>query len=203
MAKKYYNMTPIELSVFMTHLNAMAEAKKAELGISNALLSDLTEGKTDLDVGIDERQATKEAASAAVTGLKQKYKRALAAIAALNQTLKGNKDAPAELIEMIGFDVEDGSLTAIIPVAPADLVVTGSSNGVNLVKWKSGGNKPRTTYIVEAKIGDAPDYVFVKATTKTRFEHKNQTPGVKVLYRVKAVHGDLESGFSNEAVVYN
>lgn len=203
MAKKYYNMTPIELSVFMTNLNAMAEAKKAELGISNALLSDLTEGKSDLDVGIDERQATKEAASAAVTALKQKYKRALAAIAALNKTLKGNKDAPAELIEMLGLDVENGNLTAIIPVAPADLVVTGSSNGVNSLKWKSGGNKPRTTYIVEAKIGAAVDYVFVKATSKTRFEHKNQTPGVKVLYRVKAVHGDLESGFSNEAVVYN
>jgi len=203
MSKKYYQMSPIELSVFMTNLNAMAEAKKAELSISNALLSDLTEGKSDLDVGIDERQATKEAASAAVTGLKQKFKRALAAIAALNQTLKGNKDAPAELIEMLGLDVDDNSLTAIIPVAPTDLVVTGSSNGINLLKWSSGGNKPRTTYIVEAKIGDAPDYVFVKATTKTRFEHKNQTPGVKALYRVKAVHGDLESDCSNEAVVYN
>jgi len=203
MPKKYYQMTPIELSVFMTNLNAMAEAKKAELGISNALLSNLTEGKTDLDGGIDERQATKEAASAAVTGLKQKYKKALAAIAALNQTLKGNKDAPAELIEMMGLDVDDGSLTAIIPVAPADLVVTGSSNGINLLKWKSGGNKQRTTYIIEAKIGAATEYIFVKATSKTRFEHKNQTPGVKVLYRVKAVHGDLESSYSNEAVVYN
>lgn len=196
-------MNPAELSVFMTNLNAMAEAKKAELGISNALLSNLTEGKTDLDGGIDERQATKEAASAAVTGLKQKYKKALAAIAALNQTLKGNKDAPAELIEMMGLDVDDGSLTAIIPVAPVDLVVTGSSNGINLLKWKSGGNKQRTTYIIEAKIGAATEYSFVKATSKTRFEHKNQTPGVKVLYRVKAVHGDLESSYSNEAVVYN
>lgn len=203
MPKKYYQMTPIELSVFMTNLNAMATAKKSELGISTDLLTDLTVGKTDLDVGIDERQATKEAASAAVTALKLKHKKALAAIAALNQTLKGNKDAPAELIEMIGLDVEDGSLTAIIPVAPADLVVTGSSNGINLLKWKSGGNKPRTTYIIEAKIGDATEYVFVKATSKTRFEHKNQTPGVKVLYRVKAVHGDLESSYSNEAVVYN
>lgn len=196
-------MNPAELSVFMTNLNAMAEAKKAELGISNALLLDLTEGKTDLDVGIDERQATKEAASAAVTGLKQKYKKALAAIAALNQTLKGNKDAPAELIEMLGLDVDDNSLTPIIPVAPADLVVTGTSNGINLLKWKSGGNKQRTTYIVEAKIGAATEYIFIKATSKTRFEHKNQTPGVKVLYRVKAVHGDLESSYSNEAVVYN
>lgn len=203
MAKKYYKMTPIELSVFMTNLNAKAEAKKAELGISATLLADLTDGKSDLDVGIDERQATKEAASAAVTALKQKYKRALAAIAALNQTLKGNKDAPAELIEMLGLDVDTGSLTAVIPVPPTDLVVTGNSNGVNLLKWNSGGNKPRTTYIVEAKIGDAPNYVFIKATTKTRFEHKNQTPGVKALYRVKAVHAELESDSSNEAVVYN
>ena len=203
MSKKYYQMTPIELSVFMTNSNAIAEAKKAELGISNALLANLTDGKSDLDVGIDERQATKEAASAAVTGLKQKYKKALAAISALNTTLKGNKDAPAELVEMLGLDVDDGSLTAIVPVAPTDLVVTGSSNGVNLLKWKTGGNKPRTTFIVEAKIGAAPDYVFIKATTKTRFEHKNQTPGVKALYRVKAVHADLESDCSNEAVVYN
>ncbi len=203
MPKKYYQMTPLELSVFLKNLNTIAEANKTTLSISDPTITGLTGISTGLDEKIEERQTTKEAASAAVTALKQKYKEALTAIGLLNTTLKGNKDAPAELIEMMGLDAEDGIATTIIPLAPLDLVVTGSSNGINYVKWKSGGNKPRTTYILEAKIGDATEYVFIKTTTKVRFEHKNQTPGVKVLYRIKAVHGDLESAFSNEAVVYN
>jgi hypothetical protein len=59
------------------------------------------------------------------------------------------------------------------------------------------------TYIIEAKIGNSAEYMFVKALTKARFEHKNQTPGVRAFYRVKAIRGDLESAYSNEAVVYN
>ena len=124
-------------------------------------------------------------------------------IGSVNIIVKSDKTIPDSLIESLGLDADDDSLTSIVPVQPADLVVEGRSNGINYLKWASGGNKPRTIYIVEAKIGDATSYVFAKSTTKTRFEHKNQTPGVRVFYRVKAVHGDLESASSNEAVVYN
>lgn len=113
------------------------------------------------------------------------------------------KAIPDALIELLGLDPDSTNLTPIVPVAPTDLVVEGRSNGINYLRWKSGGNKPRTTYIIEAKIGAATEYVFIKATTKVRFEHKNQTPGIKALYRAKAVNADLESPFSNEGVIYN
>ena len=107
------------------------------------------------------------------------------------------------MIEELGFDPDDDTPTTIVAIAPSDLVVEGRSNGSNYIKFKRNGNKPVVNFILEMKIGDETQYKFVKVLSKTRFEHKNQTPGVRAFYRVKAVHGDSESTYSNEAVVYN
>ncbi|CAN5507075.1 hypothetical protein BH10ACI1_BH10ACI1_18100 [soil metagenome] len=203
MSKKYYKMSAAELVVFLDNFNTIAEANKNALGISDDKLRDLQAIKPDLQAKLNERQAKQEAAVAATSALNLVVKNANSTIGSLNTVFKSDKTIPASLIELLGLDADDDSLTSTIPVAPTDLVVEGRSNGINYLRWKSGGNKPRINYIVEGKIGDAPDYVFIKTTTKTRFEHKNQTPGVRVFYRVKAVHGDLESANSNVAVVYN
>ncbi|HQU84141.1 MAG TPA: fibronectin type III domain-containing protein [Pyrinomonadaceae bacterium] len=203
MSKKYYKMNPAELLVFLTNFIAVADDKQTELGLTTADITLLQGFKSKLETKINNRQSTKETATSAKTELDETQKEVNDLIGSHNNGFKSDKTIPDSLIELLGLDADSNNLTPIVPVAPTDLVVMGSSNGVNSLKWKSGGNKPRTTYIVEAKIGAATEYVFVKATSKTRFEHKNQTPGVKVLYRVKAVHGDLESDFSNEAVVYN
>ena len=196
-------MNPAELLVFLTNFIAVADDKQTELGLTAFQITQLQGIKTALETKINNRQSTKEAATAALTELNLETKNVNDLIGSLNIGFKADKSISDALLELLGLDADSNNLTPIVPVAPADLVVTGSSNGINSIKWKSGGNKSRTTYIIEAKIGAATDYVFVKATSKTRFEHSNQTPGVKVLYRVKAVHGDLESSFSNEAVVYN
>lgn len=191
------------MSFFLGNFISVADANKAELNITTATITSLNDVKTLLDTKIANRQTKQEEAVAATSEMNQTAKNAVDLVSLVNNGIKSNKAIPESLIELLGLDANDNSLTPIVPVAPTDLVAEGRSNGINYLRWKSGGNKPRTTYIVEAKIGDAPNYVFVTVSTKLRFEHKNQTPGVRVFYRVKAVHGDLESPFSNEAVIYN
>jgi hypothetical protein len=82
------------------------------------------------------------------------------------------------------------------------LVATGTSDGTNSLKWNRSGNRQGTTFIIEAKIGDSNVWTMIDAVTNSTYKHKNQTPGVKVQYRVRAKRGDFESGYTNVAVVY-
>lgn len=203
MATKYYKMSAAELSVFFSNFITIAEANKDALHLTNDTITVLQTEKVLLDTKLIDRQAKKEAAVASTTSLKLTVKNVKEVISSVNKIIKSYKDIPAELIELVGLDAEDKNLTPIVPVAPTNLVVEGRSNGINYLRWENGGNKPRTTYIIEAKIADSAEFVFIKSTTKTRFQHKNQIPGVKVFYRIKAVHGEIESAYSNPAVIYN
>lgn len=196
-------MNPAELLVFLTNFNGIADDKQTELGVSAAQLTGLQNIKTLLEDKVNNRQATQEAATAAHFELRNAVKVVNERIGSLNLGFKSNKEIPDALIELLGLDANDEALTTVTPVAPTDLVVEGRSNGINYVRWRGGGNRSRTTYILEAKLAASAEYMFVKALTKVRFEHKDQPPGVRAFYRVKAIHRDLESPYSNEAVVYN
>lgn len=203
MSKKYYQLKPAELLVFLNNFNGITVEKQSELGISAAQLDELQHFKTMLENKVNDRQATREAAAAAKIELKDVVRNVTERIGSLNKGFKSNKTIPDSLIELLGLEANDNSLTTITPVAPTDLVVEGRSNGINYLRWKGGGNRSRTTYILEVKTAGSAEYKFVKALTKMRFEHKDQPPGVRAFYRVKAIHSDLESSYSNEAVVYN
>ena len=53
------------------------------------------------------------------------------------------------------------------------------------------------------KTGESTTYTMVDVVTKTKYDHKNQTPGVKVSYRILAKRGEKLSGHSNIATVYD
>jgi hypothetical protein len=67
-----------------------------------------------------------------------------------------------------------------------------------------GNNAPNSvSYLIEARIGDAPDYVIVGVSKAQSFKHTGVTPGVKHQYRIYAqTTRGLVSERSNEAVVY-
>ena len=203
MASSYYPANNAEFLIWLINFIAVATANKAALGLSNEQISALSTLQTDFGAQLNDQQAKKEAATAATTLVKGSRKFLNSEIGSLNAIFKANKNVAADLIESLGLNANGDSAVSSVPVAPVDLVVTGLSNGTNTLKFGGGGNNRRTNYIIEAKIGDSANYVFVAVTTKTRYEHKNQTPGVRVFYRVKAVRGDLESAYSNEAVIYN
>lgn len=203
MAKKYYKMTASELLVFLTNFNTIADANKTELGLVSTQITELQDVKSELETKLIDRQAKQEAAIASTSALNQTVKNANAILGSHNMTFKSNKAVSDALLESLGLDADDEISTAVSAIAPSDLVVEGRSNGSNYIKFNRNANKPAVKFVLESKIGEETEYKFVKVLSKTRFEHKNQTPGVRAFYRVKAVHGDSESTYSNEAVVYN
>jgi hypothetical protein len=203
MPKTIYPANNAEFLIWLINFISVAIANKTVLELSEAQTDDLTAKKLLFSTQLNEQQAKKEASVAATTLVGTSRKDLNTLVGALNIIFKLNKSIPLELLEELGLDSGSNLVSSNTLFAPVDLVVTGTSDGTNSVKFAGNGNKDRTNYVIEAKIGAALTYAFVAVTTKKRFLHKNQTPGVRVFYRVKAVNGDLESGYSNEAVIYN
>jgi len=203
MAQSFYPDNAGEFIAWLENFIQVAQANMAELGLVADDITELENLRSDLTEKLNAKVAKREASVAATTDFNLTHKSAKEKVGGFNQFFKSKKNVTSVLLEALGLNANDANLTPIVPVAPSDLVVEGRSNGINYLKFNRNGNKSTVNFVIESKTGDETAYKFVTVTKKTRFQHKNQTPGVRVFYRVKAVNGDFETEFSNEAVVYN
>lgn len=112
-----------------------------------------------------------------------------------------NPDVGAELKGKLGMKA---GRTQGPPLTPAtELSASGSSNGANILKWNRNGNTDRTLFLIEALYPGESGWQFVATTTKARCIHQDQTPGVRVIYRVTSQRGDKKSLPSGLAQVYD
>jgi hypothetical protein len=197
--------TKLSNSAFKELLNNIftkANGNEAEFFLTPALVGQVKTSRDTIDIKIADQTAKLAAAKASTTDLGLTRKEGNALISLVKRTMKSNANFSLAKYVEFGFDEDDLTPSAITPETVLDLSAKGASNGTNTLKFNRNGNKPGTIFLIEAKIGDAPDYIIVGTTTKTTFEHKGQKPGVKVVYRVRAQRGDDVSEPSNEAVVY-
>lgn len=199
----FYPTNDAQFSVWLGNFIAVANANLTALGMTTADITALTALKTDLDAKVAAAQTAQEAAVAATAARKVARKAVNDSVGPKGRIIGENPAISNALKEELGLRVRDTTPTPIIPVPPTDLAAQGLANGVNVLKWKSGGNKPGTLYIIEARIGAAAAFTMIDTVTSTRYEHKNQTPGVRVFYRIKAKRASSESNYSTEAVVYS
>lgn len=185
------------LNTIYTKANGASE----NFGLTQDLIDEAKTRRNALTGKIDDQTAKRTASKAATTALNLERKDNDEWVADLKVKMHAAKVSADKFVEF-GFDADEFGSSAISPQTPLELTVTGSSNGTNALKWKGNGNKPRTIYLIEAKIGDAAKYSIIGTSTKKSFNHKDQTPGVKVIYRVRAQRGEDFSDYSNEAVVY-
>lgn len=203
MGKNIYPDGIGDLLAWLANFISVADENQAELGLTAADITELATMRGDLLGKFNDSVTKHEAAKASTVALSQSKQTIAQRISSLNKIFKGNTAVGKVLLESLGLKSNDTNLTPITAQAPSDLVVEGRSNGINYLKFNRNGNKPSVTFILEAKTGAETEYKFVTVLKKTRFQHKNQTPGVRVFYRVKTVHGEQESAYSNEAVIYN
>lgn len=202
MANTFYPSNDAEFAIWLANFVAKAAIYQTELGLTQTELDKLEADLLEFNAGLNLKQQKKEESIAQTAFVRGKRKNINTDIGLFNNKLKSISGLASNIVEEIGFNVDDNSLTKVTPNTPNSLVVTGTSDGINHLKWNRAGNRQGTMFVIEAKIGTSESWTIINTVTSARLEHINQTPGVKATYRVKAKRGDLESGYSNVALVY-
>jgi len=123
----------------------------------------------------------------------------LGRIALLRDALKANR-APADEMALCGFDHPPRRST-YVALDPTGLSVTGTSNGVNTLRF-SGNNAPaRVIYEISRRESKSDRWAVVAVTKKQTFVDSGVTPGAYYQYKVRAVAAKTVSNFSNTAVI--
>ena len=180
---------------------AKANTAPEDFGLTADIMTAVGNKRAGINTKIVDNISKKDAAKASTSALNTERKSGDELVSEVKAMMRLAKMPPEKFLE-IGLDAEDVAQTPSAPQTPLELLVEGFSNGNNNLKFKRSGNKPSTIFNIEAKIGSAADFVIIGSTTKTTWVHKNQTPGVKIVYRVRAQRGDDYSDYSNTATVY-
>ncbi len=202
MITKIYKMSDADFSVWLENFENVIDENLAALNLTAANLTEMQTLKEEMKNALAERQSVEEMKRAKIAVLREKRRAALKKVAYYNKILPANEAISIELIGRLGLNITVSNTATVEPSQPVGLVAESFANGINELSWKKNGNRAGTFYIIEARLETEPKFVYVGSTSKTKFEHKNQRPGVRMFYRVKALRHDEESTYSNEAVVY-
>lgn len=202
MSRKYSRMSNAEFTIFCTNLLNEIELNKDTLGFLPAKVTELANGNNLHKTDLVTRQNLQDGVKAVNVGIKTRRKDLNKMVGKLEASAKNSDDVSDSLLERLGFDARESNAVSQPVTAPKELSVSGSSDGVNRLKFNRNGNKQGTMFYIYAKIGSATEAALIDVITNTNYEHKNQTPGVKVQYFVKAKRGETESAASNTAIVY-
>ena len=202
MARKYYQMSNAEFTIFVNNLTVESDNNRTVLEFKQSDVETLQADNTAHNAELLERQSIQDSLNSRNASIKTRRKKMNKLVAKLQTDAENNENVSDALLERLGFDSRNGSVSspAVFPVT--DLVATGTSDGVNNLKFNRNGNKQGTLFYIYAKIGNATEPVLIDVIKATKYAHRDQTPGVKIQYCVKAKRGDAEAPASNSAVVY-
>lgn len=203
MAESFYKMSHPSFVIWVGNMLSVLEENKETLGVDDELIESLKEARASLASGLDERQTLEDSLSGKNREIKSDRENLNKAASRIQGLAKLNAKIPAGLVEQLGFGASRVASTSSTPTQPLDLVATGSSDGINRLKWSRNGNRQGVMFVIEAKTGEAGEWTIVDVVTNSKFDHKNQTPGARVQYRVKAKRGTIVSSASNIAIVYS
>jgi len=200
--KNYIPHADADFKEFSTNFAKQVATHQAELPVSVEESGKLTTDSTDFNDKYEIHIEAQDVAKGA-TANKNEAKDSLEDnIRDLAGKIQADKSVSNNLRSILGLPVHDNIHTHIHPQIPQDLYAEGSPTGVNHLNWEAGENKPGTMYVVEAMKAGEKDFSFVDVVTKTKYDHKGQTPGMMITYQIKAKRGDEVSQPSNNAVVY-
>ena len=168
-----------ELGPWLANFLTVANANLTTLGLVAADITPITSGTAAYNLAYTGVESAKAAMKSAVTGKDTGRKTITTAVRALVRKIQGNPNVTPQLKSALGINPRTTHAVLVSPVAPSNLMVSGSSNGVNSLDWKSNGNHPGTVYLVEAAFGASTNFVGITGVTATRFDHEGQVPAQK------------------------
>ena len=202
MPTDYLPTRDTELSLWLGNFITVAQANITLLAFLPADLMNLSTDNATFTGDVAQLNSAKAQMKSATQNKNTARKKAVADARALARRVQSNPAVTPALKSSLGLNPKTNKPGVVQPVTPIGLVASGASNGVNELQWSRSGNHPSTVFLVEAQIGTAADFVQIGAPTATKFTHQNVTPGVKVVYRVRARRRNVVSAPSNVATLY-
>ena len=187
---------------WLANFITVANANLATLGLVAADITPLQTDKTNYDSAITNSETLQAQAKAATEKKNVVRKASETKARAIVKRIQAKLDVPPDLKKQLQITVPGESPTPpLVPYTPKNLVVNVVGIGANELKWERNGNINTIIFIVEAQIDDAKDFVQIFSTRKTNYTHSGLPSGTKISYRVKALHGEISSPYSNIAVI--
>lgn len=194
---------PVRDSVFgpwLLNFAAVAAAHSTELNLSNDQTTAMQEFADSFKTACIENTAAKAHAkgkAAAKRGIRrgsEDFFRGIAKVIAADRSIDTNLKAE------LGIKVSPSPLGVVVPVK--DLAVNGFANGRNVLTWNRNGNADGTAFLIEVCHADSGTWSLMDVTSRCRYIHDDQTPGVQIQYRIISQRANKKSGPSNVAIIY-
>lgn len=202
MSDSYIPRSDNDFRAWLDNFVNVASTHSSTLGLTSAQITQLTNNNSNWINALQDLLSYKNLTKGATLTKINARKTAESYVRQLVRNIQVRPGVSDQLKKELGITVHDTEPTPIIPITPANLVAQGFETGVNQLKWSANGNKKGTQYVIEARYNDSSEWVLVDVILKTRYSHQNQTPGVRVFYRVRAKRTEFVSSPSNVAVVY-
>lgn len=169
------------------------------LGLTAAEVASIEAASSNFSTAWNGMNTAHAAAKEATTNKNTVRRNSVSLARQFAREFKANPTVPESLLEALGV-VGSGGTTPVVPVTALSGV--GQSDGVNQLRWNRNGNSQGTTFVVEYRIGTVGDWLFAGVTSRTRFSHTNQQPGVEISYRVIASRSGVNSVPCSPVVLY-
>ena len=187
---------------WLANFLTVANANLAALGLTDTDIKPLQVEKPLFDDAITNAETLQAQAKAATEKKNNVRKSSETKARAIVKRIQAKTDVPPELKKQLQITVPgETPAPPTVPYTPKNLVVNVVGNGANELRWDRNGNIPSIIFTVEALINDAKEYVQIFTTRKTNFLHTDIPSGTKITYRVRAIHGNVTSPYSNIAVI--
>lgn len=164
---------------------AALQAQVAEFGASLQNVDKLTAARA---AEIERKRARRSSVEETVRGLVRR--------------VHANPNVDDSVKAGAGIPARDRVRSHLSPLVPTELRVSTDARGTHHLAWKAADPGRGTRYVIEARVGAAPDFVMVANVAAHRYKHRGQKLGEPILYRVRAQRSGRTSDPSGESGVY-
>jgi len=198
----YLPTTDSEFQTWAANFTSVVQANLTALGLSATEIGALDNVVDEFATRLSSTNTSRIALEAAVQAKKTARVQAERDIRGLVQRIQANPNVSDTLKASLGVTVRENTRSSTPPVMPIGVMAQPFATGMNVLTWDRSANKSGTQFVIECKAPSAGAWTFIGVTTKTKYSHAGQTPGVALLYRIIAQRGDQTSAPSEAVMVY-
>jgi hypothetical protein len=200
--KPFYKMTDLELREWSNEFAVALQTYGGLFAIPPALAQKFSDDTTDFGGHVDSVADMRRLLDAELALRDSSRETLLRDAGTLAARIKASPAATPSLIKTMGLIPDEKPRRTVPLFAPTNPQVSTKTNGTTIVKWSSGNNAPRCTYIVEARRPTESEWRMVALTNRLKIDLTDTVVGETTYYRVVAQRGDRRSEPSDIVVAY-